>query len=170
MLARCCPFHPSAFATRQGAVRCHQLRRNSGTVAQSTLFGHERRVYRRLSCPARQVRQTESGTLLLDEISEMPLPLQAKLLRVLQEREVERVGDSAPSKVNIRVLATTNRDMPARSRRQALSGRSLLPAECVSAGDSGAKGASGRYLAAGGRALARYGVQMGRAALHFSRC
>jgi len=55
--------------------------------------------------------QAEGGTLLLDEISEMPLDLQAKLLRVLQEREVERVGGHKTIKLDIRVLATSNRDM-----------------------------------------------------------
>ena len=56
--------------------------------------------------------QAEGGALLLDEISEMPLELQAKLLRVLQEREVERVGGHKTIKLDIRVLATSNRDMP----------------------------------------------------------
>ncbi|WP_167524238.1 sigma 54-interacting transcriptional regulator, partial [Pseudomonas juntendi] len=55
--------------------------------------------------------QAEGGTLLLDEISEMPMALQAKLLRVLQEREVERVGGRKPVSLDIRVLATTNRDL-----------------------------------------------------------
>jgi two-component system response regulator FlrC len=56
--------------------------------------------------------QAEGGTLLLDEISEMPLLLQAKLLRVLQEREVERVGGNKTIKLNIRLIATSNRDLP----------------------------------------------------------
>ncbi|MCF3999629.1 sigma-54 factor interaction domain-containing protein, partial [Pseudomonas aeruginosa] len=55
----------------------------------------------------------DGGTILLDEISEMPLGLQAKLLRVLQEREVERVGARKPINLDIRVLATTNRDLAA---------------------------------------------------------
>jgi two-component system response regulator FlrC len=54
-----------------------------------------------------------NGTLLLDEISEMPVALQAKLLRVLQEREVERVGGKRPIPVDVRVVATTNRDLKA---------------------------------------------------------
>ncbi|HCA23780.1 MAG TPA: sigma-54-dependent Fis family transcriptional regulator, partial [Pseudomonas sp.] len=56
--------------------------------------------------------QANGGTLLLDEISEMPLALQAKLLRVLQEREVERVGGRKLIQLDIRVIATTNRDLP----------------------------------------------------------
>ena len=55
--------------------------------------------------------EADGGTILLDEISEMDLRLQSKLLRVLQEREVDRIGGNKPVKVNIRVLATSNRNM-----------------------------------------------------------
>ena len=55
----------------------------------------------------------DGGTLLLDEISEMDVRLQAKLLRALQEREIDRLGGSAPVKVNVRILATTNRELAA---------------------------------------------------------
>ena len=55
----------------------------------------------------------DGGTLLLDEVSEMDVRLQAKLLRALQEREIDRLGGSAPVRVNVRILATTNRDLPA---------------------------------------------------------
>ncbi|WP_374348003.1 sigma-54-dependent transcriptional regulator [Chitinimonas sp.] len=83
-------------------------------LLESTLFGHEKGAF---TGAANQhigkFEQAEGGTLLLDEISEMPLPLQAKLLRVLQEREVERVGGKKPIPINIRVLSTSNRDMPA---------------------------------------------------------
>ena len=54
----------------------------------------------------------DGGTLLLDEISEMEVRLQAKLLRALQEREIDRVGGTGPVRVNVRILATTNRDLP----------------------------------------------------------
>ena len=57
------------------------------------------------------IELASESTLLLDEISEMPLPLQAKLLRVLQEEEIDRLGGRAPVKVNLRVIATTNRDL-----------------------------------------------------------
>ena len=53
----------------------------------------------------------DGGTLLLDEIGEMPLSLQPKLLRVLQEREVDRLGDTHPLPINVRVIATTNRSL-----------------------------------------------------------
>ncbi|PHV01587.1 sigma-54-dependent Fis family transcriptional regulator [Iodobacter sp. BJB302] len=104
------------------------LHRNSGRAArpfvaincaaipeqllESTLFGHEKGSF---TGAANQhlgkFEQANGGTLLLDEISEMPLALQAKLLRVLQEREVERVGGNKPVQIDIRVLATSNRDM-----------------------------------------------------------
>lgn len=82
-------------------------------LLESTLFGHEKGAF---TGAANQhigkFEQAHGGTLLLDEISEMPLELQAKLLRVLQEREVERVGGKKPIPVDIRVLSTSNRDMP----------------------------------------------------------
>ena len=61
----------------------------------------------------------DGGTLLLDEISEMDIRLQAKLLRALQEREIDRLGGAAPVRVNVRILATTNRDLMAEVQRGA---------------------------------------------------
>jgi len=81
-------------------------------LLEATLFGHEKGAFTGAqSAAAGKFEQAQDGTLLLDEISEMPLALQAKLLRVLQEREVERVGGKKPIPLNIRVLATSNRDM-----------------------------------------------------------
>jgi DNA-binding NtrC family response regulator len=83
-------------------------------LVESALFGHEKGAFtgaiKRVSGAFERAHQ---GTLLLDEISEMRLDLQAKLLRVLQEREFERVGGSAPMRVDVRVIATTNRDLAA---------------------------------------------------------
>jgi two-component system response regulator HydG len=82
------------------------------TLVESTLFGHEKGAFtgaeRRV---AGTFERAHRGTLLLDEISEMRLDLQAKLLRVLQEQEFERVGGTEPVKVDVRVIATTNRDL-----------------------------------------------------------
>ena len=85
-------------------------------LVESALFGHEKgaftgAVQRALGA----FERAHGGTLLLDEISEMRLDLQAKLLRVLQEQEVERVGGSAPIPVDVRVIATTNRDLASES-------------------------------------------------------
>jgi two-component system response regulator FlrC len=93
------------------AINCAAIPDN---LLEATLFGHEKGAYTGAqAAQAGKFEQASGGTLLLDEISEMPLALQAKLLRVLQEREVERVGGKKPVPVDIRVLATSNRDMAA---------------------------------------------------------
>lgn len=81
-------------------------------LLESELFGHEKGAFtgagsQRLG----KFEQADRGTILLDEVSEMDLRLQAKLLRVVQEREVERLGGKAPVPVDIRIIATTNREM-----------------------------------------------------------
>jgi two-component system response regulator FlrC len=89
------------------AVNCAALPRE---LLESELFGHERGAF--TGAVARKVGKFElaaGGTILLDEISEMELGLQAKLLRVLQEYEIDRVGGTAPVPVDVRVVATTNR-------------------------------------------------------------
>lgn len=81
-------------------------------LLESELFGYERGAF--TGADQRKIGKFElahESTFLLDEISEMPLPLQAKMLRVLQEGEVERLGGTAPVKVNVRVIATTNRSL-----------------------------------------------------------
>ncbi|HDS1755886.1 MULTISPECIES: sigma-54-dependent transcriptional regulator [Pseudomonas] len=91
------------------AINCAAIPDN---MLEATLFGHEKGAFTgAIAAQAGKFEQAEGGTLLLDEISEMPLGLQAKLLRVLQEREVERVGGRKPIALDIRVLATSNRDM-----------------------------------------------------------
>jgi two-component system response regulator FlrC len=93
------------------AINCAAIPDN---LLEATLFGHEKGAFTGAQgAQAGKFEQADKGTLLLDEISEMPLALQAKLLRVLQEREVERVGGKKPTPVDIRVLATSNRDMAA---------------------------------------------------------
>jgi DNA-binding NtrC family response regulator len=82
------------------------------TLLESELFGHEKGAFS--GALARRVGKFEAadgGTLLLDEIGEMDIRLQAKLLRAVQEGEIDRVGGAAPVKVNVRILATTNRDL-----------------------------------------------------------
>ncbi|HUF30247.1 MAG TPA: sigma-54 dependent transcriptional regulator, partial [Gemmatimonadaceae bacterium] len=81
-------------------------------LVESALFGHERGAFTgAVKRVAGAFERADGGTLLLDEISEMRLDLQAKLLRVLQEQEFERVGGTSPIRVDVRIIATTNRDL-----------------------------------------------------------
>ena len=91
------------------AINCAAI---PDTLLEATLFGYEKGAFTGAQQPqAGKFEQAQDGTLLLDEVTEMPLGLQAKLLRVLQEREVERVGGKKPIALNIRIVATSNRDM-----------------------------------------------------------
>lgn len=93
------------------AINCAAIPDN---MLEATLFGHEKGSFTgAIAAQPGKFEQADGGTILLDEISEMPLGLQAKLLRVLQEREVERVGGRKPITLDIRVVATTNRDLAA---------------------------------------------------------
>jgi two-component system response regulator FlrC len=92
------------------SVNCAAIPEN---LLESELFGHEKGAF--TGALARRIGKFEEangGTLLLDEISEMDARLQAKLLRAIQEREIDRVGGARPVKVDIRILATSNRDLP----------------------------------------------------------
>ncbi|HEU4623164.1 MAG TPA: sigma-54 dependent transcriptional regulator [Steroidobacteraceae bacterium] len=99
------------------AVNCAAI---PETMLEAMLFGYERGAFTgaQAACPGK-FEQAQGGTLLLDEVTEMPLALQAKLLRVLQEREVERLGGRTPIALDVRVLATTNR----RLREEVSAGR-----------------------------------------------
>ena len=90
-------------------INCASLPSN---LIETELFGHEKGAFtgatdRRTG----RFEQADKGTLFLDEIGEMPLDMQVKLLRVLQEREIERVGGSTPIKVDVRIIAATNRNL-----------------------------------------------------------
>jgi two-component system response regulator FlrC len=99
------------------AVNCAAI---PETMLEAMLFGYERGAFTgALATHPGKFEQAQGGTLLLDEVTEMPLSLQAKLLRVLQEREVERLGGRTPIPLDVRVLATTNR----RLREEVSAGR-----------------------------------------------
>ncbi len=99
------------------AVNCAAIPEN---MLEAMLFGYERGSFTGAhAAHAGKFEQAQGGTLLLDEVTEMPLCLQAKLLRVLQEREVERLGGRMPVSLDVRVIATTNR----RLREEVAAGR-----------------------------------------------
>ena len=107
-------------ARRQGPFRALNCAAMPETLIESELFGHERGAFtgaisRKIGC----FEEADGGTLLLDEIGDMPSALQPKLLRVLQEREIRRVGGKTTIPVDVRIVAATNRDLEAAMREGA---------------------------------------------------
>jgi two-component system response regulator FlrC len=102
--------HSSRAAAPYVTINCAAIPEN---MLEATLFGYEKGAFTgALGAHAGKFEQAQGGTLLLDEISEMDLGLQAKILRVLQEREVERLGSSRTISLDVRLIATSNRDLP----------------------------------------------------------
>jgi two-component system response regulator FlrC len=96
------------------AINCAAIPEN---MLEATLFGYEKGAFTgALGAHAGKFEQAQGGTLLLDEISEMDLGLQAKILRVLQEREVERLGSSRTISLDVRLIATSNRNLAEEAR------------------------------------------------------
>ena len=107
-------------------------------LLESELFGHEKGSF--TGAVARRIGKFEEangGTLLLDEVTEMDARLQAKLLRAIQEREIDRVGGTKPVKIDIRIIATSNRDMVEAVQARHVPRRPSLPAQCRQFAPSG---------------------------------
>jgi two-component system response regulator AtoC len=109
LIAKAIHYHSSRRENPFIRINCAAL---PAGLVESELFGHEKGSFTGAIKQSRgRFELADGGTLLLDEISEISLPLQAKLLRVLQEREFERVGSGIPIQVDVRIVATTNRDL-----------------------------------------------------------
>ena len=97
------------------AINCAAL---TETLLESELFGHEKGAFTGAVAQKKgKLELAQGGAVFLDEIGELAMPMQAKLLRVLQEREFERVGGSQTIRLNVRLIAATNRDLSAEVRR-----------------------------------------------------
>ena len=130
-------------------VNCAALQEN---LLESELFGHEKGAF--TGADKQRVgrfEQADGGTMFLDEVGDMSPSTQAKILRVLQEHEFERLGGTRTLKVDVRLIAATNRNLPAMVCGGPVPRRPLLPAERRVGGDAAAARAQGRHRAAHGR-------------------
>ena len=109
------------------ALNCAALSEN---ILESELFGHVRGAFTDASADRiGKFEYANGGTMFLDEVGDMPLPTQIKLLRVLENGEITRVGSNTPTKVNVRILSATNRDLEGSITRRHVPPRPLPPAE-----------------------------------------
>lgn len=110
-------------------VNCAALPAN---LIESELFGHEKGAFTgAINQKIGRFELADKGTIFLDEIGELPLELQAKMLRVLQEGELERLGGSKTIKVDVRVIAATNRNLEKEVDKGTLPCRFILPTQCI---------------------------------------
>lgn len=114
LAARAIHYHGDRAHAPLVSVNCAAL---SESLVESELFGHVRGAFTgAVRDYVGRFERAHGGTLFLDEVGEIPLAVQVKLLRVIQEREMERIGDSTPRKVNVRIVAATHRDLRERVR------------------------------------------------------
>ncbi|HSD22232.1 MAG TPA: sigma-54 dependent transcriptional regulator, partial [Anaeromyxobacter sp.] len=111
LAARAIHYHSTRKERRFVPVNCGAL---PSELVESELFGHAKGAFTgAVGAKPGLFEEAEGGTIFLDEIGELPLPVQVKLNRVLQEREIRRVGDNRPTQVDVRVIAATHRDLKA---------------------------------------------------------
>jgi two-component system response regulator AtoC len=109
LAARAVHYHSARRERRFVPVNCGAL---PAELVESELFGHARGAFTGAAAARRGLfEEAQGGTLFLDEVGELPLPAQVKLNRALQEKEIRRVGESQPVKVDVRVIAATHRDL-----------------------------------------------------------
>ena len=115
-------------------------------LLESELFGHEKGAFTgAIAQKIGRFEMADKGTLFLDEVGDIPAALQPKLLRVLQEQQFERLGSGRTHKVDVRLVAATNRDLAKMVARGTVSQRSVLSPECLSNLIACAPRAPGRY-------------------------
>jgi len=111
LAARAIHYHSTRKERRFVPVNCGAL---PADLVESELFGHAKGAFTgSAGAKAGLFEEAEGGTLFLDEVGELPLPIQVKLNRALQEKEIRRVGENQPTKVNVRIIAATHRDLKA---------------------------------------------------------
>ena len=119
-------------------------------LVESELFGCERGAF--TDAVTRRIGRFEAAsqsTLFLDEIGDLPANAQVKLLRVLQDHVIERLGSTHPIKIDVRIIVATNRNLERRRRRQVVSGRPVLSSQCVSDRRAATSRASRRHCGTG---------------------
>ena len=120
------------------------------TLLDSELFGHEKGAFTgAISQKRGRFERANKGTIFLDEIGELPAQAQVRLLRVLQAKEIERVGGTTSIPVDIRIISATNRNLAGDGCLRAISRRPLVPAQCLSYHDPAAQAEKRRYSGPG---------------------